>query len=296
MTTPSSPGDTFPYKTISLSGHDIFYRQHGSGPPLLLIHGWGGSSDYWTNTLSMLADDYTCYAIELPGYGKAPPIHTPASAERLADLIVACADTLGLSQFHVNGHSFGSAVAAYIAARYPQRVQRLILTCFGTYVTEAEQEAAARAYYLTDLSLTIWHPWLVFWSPLFLPWQQWLVDVHCATYTAHELTRPAFHTMPNDDAFICKGYSQFMCMDYRTSLESMVSLSNPKLRVALQSLSVPTLFIGANQDRMVMPSRVQGTAHLVPNHRLAWIDQCGHVPMFEQPDVYHQIVRAFLRG
>lgn len=296
MTTSSSPGDTFPYKTITLSGHDILYRQHGSGPPLLLIHGWGGSSDYWINTLSVLADDYTCYAFELPGYGKAHPINTPASAEHLAELIVACADALGLSQFHLNGHSFGSAVVAYIAARYPQRVQRLILTCFGTYVTEAEQEAASRAYYVTDLSLTIWHPWLVFWSPFFRPWQQWMVDVNCATYVAHEFTRPAFHAMPDDDAFICEGYSQFMCMDYRTSLESMVSLSNPELRVALQSLSVPTLFIGANQDRMVMPSRVQGTAQLVPNHRLAWIDECGHLPMFEQPDVYHQIVRTFLRG
>ncbi len=286
-----------PFNRVDLPGNiPMLYRQQGSGPPLILIHGWGGSSDYWYQTMRDLADTYTCYAVEIPGYGNAPPMRQPASAERIADIIIAVADALDLPTFAINGHSFGGAVATYVAARAPKRVSRLVLTCFGTYVHETEQRMMTQAFYPTDLMLTISKPWLMMMQPWLHTWQCWWEQVGEQGKLYYDIARPFFHQFPPDEDVLREGFEDFMCMDYRSSLESAISLANPAIRDALCSLAVPTLLVGTRQDRMVLPSQVDGTAKLIPQSRLAWIDACGHIPMIECPKVYHPIIQAFLQG
>ncbi|MEI7771260.1 MAG: alpha/beta fold hydrolase, partial [Chloroflexales bacterium] len=57
---------------IDLPTGRLAYRAGGDGPPLLLIHGWGGSSRHWLGAFVTLAEDHTVYAIDLPGYGESP--------------------------------------------------------------------------------------------------------------------------------------------------------------------------------------------------------------------------------
>lgn len=296
MTIDTISPETFPLHRVRLSRYTLMYRQHGNGPPLILLHGWGAASEYWIKTLQALADHFTCYAIELPGYGEAPPLLKTASAEQLADIVIAFADAMGLEQFNLNGHSFGGAIATYVAARWPQRVHRLVLTCFASYVTNGEQSLMSQTYYPTDLALTIWQPWMIMMRPWWHMWQCWLSEVGEVNRVYYDMARPFFHNWPPPDDMLREGFATFMCMDYRSCLESAISLANPELREALQSIAVPTLMIATRQDRMVLPSRVVGTAKIVPHARLAWIEQCGHIPMIEQPAEYHRVLQAFLQG
>ncbi len=282
-----------PEQSVTLSEGPVFYRQSGNGFPLLLLHGWGGSSLYWYDTLSALSDVYCCYAPDMPGSGGSPAISNVASAERLAELVIEFADALNIQQFDLNGHSFGGAVAVYIATHYPERVRHLVLTSFGAFCTEVEWAIMAQFYHMMTMVLSTWRPWFMVWRPWFMVWQRWLAQVGCEA-SLYDVARPLFVELPTNDALLCAGYSDFICTDYPTLLESSVSLANPSLREALSDITVPTLLVGGRQDRMILPSRVEETAQFIPRRRLAWIEQCGHLPMIERPQEYHQLLRDFL--
>ena len=98
----------------------------GSGPPLILLHGLSGSGRWWSRNVPTFATSFRTYTIDLPGFGNSRQIRwsrLDGTADRLADWIMA----EGLPRAHVAGHSLGGAVAARLASRHPDRVDRLVL-------------------------------------------------------------------------------------------------------------------------------------------------------------------------
>lgn len=98
----------------------------GAGPPLILLHGLSGSSRWWGRNAPVFADYFRTYTVDLPGFGESRRVRWSRLddiADRLADWIEA----EGLSRSHIAGHSLGGAIAARLAARHPDRVDRLVL-------------------------------------------------------------------------------------------------------------------------------------------------------------------------
>lgn len=288
--TPQIPAD----QSLRCGNDPLYYRQLGQGFPLINVHGWGGSSRYWYLPMRGLADQRTSYALDLPGFGKSPARFTPGGVERMAKLVIEFADAMGLEQFDLNGHSFGGGVAVLVAAHHPERVRRLVLTCYGILPSELEQLAAELIYLQTFPVLEFWHPWLGLWQPLERFWQFWLGSAGYMPTVPRFVSSPFFYNLPMDDDMLRLGYTEFLYMDQRTSLESVISLGTPRLRAALPDIQAPTLLIGTRQDMVVLPQRVERTAALIPNSRLHWVDECGHVPMIEQSAEYVRVLRKFL--
>jgi pimeloyl-ACP methyl ester carboxylesterase len=261
---------------------------------MLLIHGWGGSSAHWIWTFHGLADVSTMYAPDLPGYGETPPLRGPTNIARMAACIIEFADAMGLEQFDLNGHSFGGGVAVYLAAHYPERVRRLILTCYGTLANDVRALMMDQLYAPLSLGVQFWHPWLRFSQPWINLWQFWLVNAGYMPLVPWSAARPFFYTMPSDAEMLREGYREFVMMDQQTALENSISLGNPALRSALQQLAMPTLFIAGVQDMVVWPDLVANAQRVVRNSRIAWIHQCGHVPMIERAESYNDALRAFV--
>jgi len=95
---------------------------------MLLLHGLVGSCDNWRGNLDALAAHASVYAIDLLNMGKSQRVEgLDAGLKATAKRIVAIMDALGLPAADIVGHSHGGAVALMLAARYPQRVRRLIL-------------------------------------------------------------------------------------------------------------------------------------------------------------------------
>ncbi len=284
-----------PLKGILLGKQPLYYRTSGTGFPLILLHGWGGSSRYWHSTMAAMSDSHTSYALDLPGYGQSPSMVRASSAARMAELVIAFADALGLAQFDLNGHSFGGAVACYIAARHPERVRRLILTCYGLMATEVEQLLVESIYINTYPLVEAIYPWL----GLLQPWEDasklLLATTSLNPVLLYAAVRPFFFDVPTNMAMVRIGYNEFLFMDQRTSLASTLSLGDPQLAVATHAIRQPTLLIGAQQDAIVLPGRLIRTAQVLPHSKLVWIELCGHAPMIERPDVYEQLVREFLQ-
>lgn len=279
---------------MTLPDARVVYRQAGNGPPMILIHGWGASSRYWLTTMAHLSDIRKCYAPDLPGFGESQPIAGMASAERMAALVIDFADSLGLERFDLNGHSFGAGVAAYLAARWPHRVNRLVLTCFSVPRNNMERLVLAQTHQQMELSLRLWKPWLNLWQPWLNLWQPWVVLQLNVPPLPRLLASHYFYQTPDDNQLIQEGIIDLLRMDARTALESASSLGDPIIVMALPDVTAPSLLLGARQDMIMPTSGVEVAARMMPNCRLAWIDRCGHVPMVEQPIAYHQALRDFL--
>ncbi len=118
-----------PLQFVDLPSVRIAYRSFGSGPTLVLVHGWPLSGETYRDLVETLRDDFTCIVPDLPGAG-----HTAwddsidetftGYAERLTGFV----DALGLQNFGLIGHDSGGAVARLLAARMPHRVFGLGLT------------------------------------------------------------------------------------------------------------------------------------------------------------------------
>lgn len=264
--------------SLPLWGGPVHYRDAGQGPrpPLLLLHGWGGSSRYWLSTMAALGDRRVL-APDLPGFGESPPLRGQATAARLAELVVAFADALGLEQFDLNGHSFCASVAVYVAARNPGRVRRLALTCMSTFRDERERRIVQQVHHVMALWMALRRPWMA-----------------RRRFFYRAIGSRFFYRTPADDRILQHAVADFLKMDERTAIETATSAGDAAINPALSAVACPTLVLGARQDRIMPPVGTPEVARLVPGSRLAWIERCGHLPMIERPDVYHSLLRAFL--
>jgi pimeloyl-ACP methyl ester carboxylesterase len=106
------------------------YRSEGSGPALLLVHGFGISFKIWQNLLPLLSPHFTLVMVELPGIGgSAIPEPGRAYLEAVADGIEAVRLSAGLSRWDVLGYSSGSRAAEAYIRKYPQGVGRALFLC-----------------------------------------------------------------------------------------------------------------------------------------------------------------------
>ena len=128
---------TIQSKTIKVNGLDVHYYTAGNGEPLVVIHGGGGDARTWNLNIAELADKFTIYAPDLPGYGGSEPLGDSYYIPELADFVEEFADSLGLKQFYLVGHSLGGGVALNFALKFPDKIKKLVLIsslCLGSEI------------------------------------------------------------------------------------------------------------------------------------------------------------------
>ena len=109
------------------TGHcSLFYEDAGEGFPLVLVHGFGSSSQDWELQLRAFSDRYRVIAPDLRGFGRSQRAE-PLSIEQFASDILLILDEAGVRRFHLLGFSLGGAVALQIAAVAKERICRLVL-------------------------------------------------------------------------------------------------------------------------------------------------------------------------
>ncbi|TCD15357.1 alpha/beta fold hydrolase [Oricola cellulosilytica] len=134
------------------SGETLAHQSAGTGqgPPIVLLHGFGGSSRDFDRIAPLLTPLGRTIAFDLPGHGKS--VHAAGSRhpKAAAEAILRALDGMGVDDFHLGGFSMGGAVACLIASRSPGRVRSLTLLAPGGFGPEAATDvlldfAAARS-------------------------------------------------------------------------------------------------------------------------------------------------------
>lgn len=114
---------------ITLKGVSIYYEQYGQGGQnVLLLHGWGCSTQLWKPVAQEYARHARVTVIDFPGHGKSGRPPEPWGTEEFADLVAELIEALQLSPCDVVGHSHGGRVALMLDLRNPRLVRRLVLT------------------------------------------------------------------------------------------------------------------------------------------------------------------------
>ena len=110
-----------------VNGISVAYEEHGSGSPLVLLHGGFGSWEMFGPNLELLAEKHRVIGVDLQSHGRTPAADRPMRFESMADDVAALMGKLGLGRAAVMGFSLGGAVALRTAIQHPDAVERLVL-------------------------------------------------------------------------------------------------------------------------------------------------------------------------
>jgi pimeloyl-ACP methyl ester carboxylesterase len=110
-----------------VNGINLYYETHGSGRPLILLHGGLGSGEMFEPLLPQLTRHHQVITVDLQGHGRTADIDRPLDAVLMAGDIAALIDHLQLATPDVVGYSLGGGVAFHTAAKYPAKVRRLVM-------------------------------------------------------------------------------------------------------------------------------------------------------------------------
>ena len=109
---------------------DIFIRDEGEGFPLVLVHGFLGSSAMWKPQIDFFKDNFRVITPDLPGYGKSNKAKSHNSIQSISNLLLDCLREKKIDKFHLLGHSMGGMIVQDMAKKSGEKISKLV--CYST--------------------------------------------------------------------------------------------------------------------------------------------------------------------
>jgi haloacetate dehalogenase len=286
----------FEGKLVDVNGVRINAVTGGSGPPLLLLHGYPQTHVIWRKLAPRLADRFTVVASDLRGYGDSSkpqglPDHANYAKREMALDQVELMRVLGHESFYLVGHDRGARVSHRLALDHPRAVRRLVT--LDIVPTKAMFEATNQA-----LATAIYHWFFMLRSS---PFPETMIGANPEAWLRGHMGGRFAGVEP----FLPDGWPEYLrcftpesihgsCEDYRAAASIDLVHDAASLDQGLR-VSCPMLALWAREgtvERFFKPLEVwQGFATDVRGHSLP----CGHYIPEEAPDLLHDELVAFLR-
>jgi len=254
-------------KQILINNLKINYKIAGKGPVVLILHGWGGSSDSWIKIQETLVKNgYQVIVPDFPGFGKSK---TPALAwgiKEYTDFVFNFINQLKLDQFFLLGHSFGGRIAIRFTVLYPEKVKKLILS----------NSAGIKAK--PDLKT-----YFIFF----------LAKIGNAIFTPKILAR--FKDSARNLFYIFLRHRDYAKAD-DTMKESIKKVLQEDLLPDLPKIKKDTLIIWGDEDKMVPLRFAKIFKEKIENSQLTIFPNVGHSPHLEVPEKLSQTILDFLKN
>ena len=242
----------------------------GDGPPVLLVHGLGGSSNSF-QTLMPALGGYRCLRPDLPGAARSPLPHERLTIAFLARTIIETAQSLGASPAHLVGHSMGTLVCLHVAALAPEAV--LSLTLFAPIFEPSDsmrqrlrdRAAVARGEGMCVVADAV-------------------VEAGLSPHTRAQTPLAA--------AFLRESHMRQTAEGFAQSCEALAEAAGADLRL----VSRPALLVTGDEDKVAPPATVQAAAERIKGARARVLDRCGHWTMIEKPVDCARLLGEFLRN
>ena len=251
-----------PYEIKEVDG--ITYAEaaaDSTATPVLLLHGMMGTIDNWENLFPAVAE--AGYRIVCP----VLPMYTiklrEAHLQGIVDFVRSFTDLVGLERAVVTGNSFGGHVASMYAMQFPERVAAVVLSgASGVYEVEMSSSVMRRNdknYLRPRVEKTFYDP----------------------KHVTDELLDDVIDIITDREKAI-------------RLIKFARAVEKTGIKDQLDQIKAPTLLIWGKQDEITPPD-VAHTFHAgIPDSELYWIDECGHVPMQEQPEEFNRVYVDFL--
>ena len=275
-------------KQIEIAGKKIFYRVHGHGKLVMLVHGFGETGDVWKNQIPYLKDDFQLVIPDLPGSGESDLVDD-MSIEGMAEVIKIIFDKekkLQVSEASqvsplggdlegagaLIGHSMGGYITLAFASRYPD-----YLSAFGLFHSSAfadsEEKKETRKKGIE------------------------FIKVHGAFEFLKNSTPNLFSPLSKDekpeliDGFIrsLNNFSDQSLVSYYGAM-----MQRPDRTDLLKTIQLPVLFVMGEYDNAVPLQDGLKQAHMSEKSYIHILHQSGHMGMLEEPDNSNHILKQFL--
>lgn len=112
---------------IELQGKKIYYEFAGEGEIVVLMHGWGGQVTSWKPVFDYLSKGYKVYAFDFPGFGRSDPPAKAWGTEEYGKYVMKFFESVNIEKANIIAHSFGGRIAIWLAANFPEMVEKLVL-------------------------------------------------------------------------------------------------------------------------------------------------------------------------
>ena len=247
---------------------DIFAEDIGNGTPLVLVHGFLGSSDIWNPQIKFFKDDFRVIAPAIPGFGKSSAINSCDSIECMAKAVLNLLEKKEIKNFNLLGHSMGGMIVQEIAKIASEKILKLI--CYGTgprgnipgrFETIDQSREKLKINGLKDTAYRIA--------------KTWFIEEEKAKYF-----------------YLCEEAGK------QTSIEAadngLVAMKNWSGIENLKNIKNETLIIWGDQDRAYNFNQVETLNDNIPNSDLKIIKDCSHNVHLEKPEEFNAVVEEFL--
>jgi pimeloyl-ACP methyl ester carboxylesterase len=246
---------------VDINGIRTRWRQAGSGPPVLVLHGWGAKIEAVDPIIRGLSARLTAYAVDLPGFGETGLPPEPWGVVDYADWTRALMDQLGLERPSIVAHSNGGRIAIHLAAHHPERVDKLILVDSAGIRPNRGLRYSRRV----ALAKTAKHAARVLGPPGRALQQRVFARTASSDYASAGPLRPTF-----------------------------VKLVNQDLTELLPRVRASTLLIWGDQDDSTPVSDGETMERLIPDAGLVVLKGAGHFSYIDQPQRFARVAAHFL--
>ena len=271
-------------KFVEVNGVNVHYKTWGEGEPtFILLHGFGASLFSWREVTEPLSQLGTVIAYDRPAFGLTErPLEwegeSPYGPPVQVDIVIGLMDELGVEKAILVGNSAGGTVSMQVALQYPKRVQALILVDAAVYAGGGAPS----------------------WSRPILKTPQMN---HVGPLIARQLQaqgvefiKTAWHDPSKITPDIFEGYQKPLQVENwdKALWQLTVASEESGLVERLAEITMPTLVITGDDDRIVPTEQSLRLADDLPNAELKVIAQSGHLPHEEKPVEFMQAVTEFL--
>jgi pimeloyl-ACP methyl ester carboxylesterase len=249
----------------------LHYTEHGSGSPLVLLHGYPLNNSIWREQVNRLSDQFRVITPDLRGHGRSPSTDDVYDMELLAGDVLALLDALDLRQATVMGHSMGGYVALALARMADNRLKALGL--IASQAAADTEEARQNRYKLAERVVT-------------------QGSAAVAETMLPKLFAPGEH---EDDTLIESMNTVMLNTRPQTLINSLKGMAvRPDSTPLLGTFDLPVLVVAGDQDAIIPLAKAEQMASALKNGTLATIENAGHMLMLEQPQATSMAIRNFM--
>ena len=264
-------------KFLNWNGTNIHYTDEGSGPTVLMIHGFGGSFMDFATLDSLIKNRYRVIRVDLPGFGLSdfPQLdENDRDYEKMySRFFNYFLDTLNIDSMYLAGNSMGGMMSWLLAVEHPDKVKKMVLLNSAGYDMEN-----------TRKKLKFSNEWL-----------QTIFQRGIPEFVISGALKNIFYAKSENVSFKIKRTADFWNKEGNLPVIFALASSHDFPDTTLiRSVNCPTLIIWGKQDNLIPCAMADRFHRDIPNSREIIYDSCGHAPMIERPlDVERDVIRFF---
>ncbi|SEQ12018.1 Pimeloyl-ACP methyl ester carboxylesterase [Solimonas aquatica] len=256
---------------LSIDDFSLHYVEAGSGPPLLIVHGLGGSWQDWEAQIAHLSQRYRVIAPDLRGFGASTRGWRLGGIARLAADLRALLQALQIEQFVLIGHSMGGAVSLQLALEEGPRVQRLVIAnSVPSFRPETLRHYAEFVY-------------------------RWLAMGLLGPARLARISAARTYPRPEQAALRAQSIARGARNRRFSYLSALAALGRWSVQSRLHELELPVLLLGSEHDYFTREETLR-FAQALPQAQLHIVPEAHHSLPSEYPQLVNDYLDRFLAG